>query len=44
MTAARRRRRRNRMNPQLIGNALQFLDVNVVHESGKCIRRGIKGK
>lgn len=34
MPAASRGRRFNRMDPQLIRDALQFLNVNIVHESG----------
>jgi hypothetical protein len=44
MPAARRRRRLDRMNPQLIRDSLQFLNINVVHESGNCIQEEIKGK
>ena len=42
--AACSRRGGNRMNPQLIGDALQCLDVNIVHESTNCMRGKAKGK
>jgi hypothetical protein len=32
------------MDPQLLGDALQFLDINIVHESANCIRGKTKGK
>ena len=44
MPAARRRGRRNGMNPQLVGDALQALNINVVHEFGNCRPESPKGK
>src|SRR4051812_20605653 len=44
MSAARCRRRRNRMNSQLIGDTLQSLCVNVVHEWSKHYSRKAKKK
>ena len=44
MPAPRRGGRRDRMNPQLIRDPLQFRYVYIVHESANCIRRGAKGK
>src|SRR5262245_4675484 len=44
MSAARRRRRRNRVNTQLIGDTLQNLCINVVHEWSKLYSPKVKKK
>src|SRR5205814_9159801 len=44
MTAARCRGCRNRVDAQLIGDALQSLDINIVHEWSKLYSRTSKRK